>query len=413
MNVWLIKDGENLPIQPDARRMRTWMLAEELCRRGHDTTWWSSTHSHQRKTLLFEADRDVEVASGFRLELLHAGGYRRNWSFARLLHHSRLATKFRRLAPSRSKPDVIVSAFPTIGLAYEAVAFAKRCDIPVIIDIRDPWPDILLEFTPRALRLPARVALHRQERKARASFAAADSLVACSQGFLDWGLRKAGMSRRPVDRVFYLGRERPAAVRSPDSETIGNLRRALDGKVVFCFVGTFGHVYELDLICDAAAALEGQGNRQIHFVLAGDGEQFERIRARSMALGNLTATGWLGGSDAERLLRVCDVGLAPYRRMAGAMPNKIFDYAAAGLPILSSLAGDVAILLAKHGAGVSYSPGDVGAFISQVKALAEGADRRRQMAQESAALFDREFLAESIYPNYARHVESIACRRAH
>ncbi len=127
--------------------------------RGTRSTWWSSTHSHQRKTLLFDADRDVEVASGFRLKLLHAGGYRRNRSFARLLHHSRLAAKFRRLAPSLSKPDVIVSAFPTIGLAYEAVAFAKRRDIPVIIDIRDPWPDILLEFTPRALRVPARVAL--------------------------------------------------------------------------------------------------------------------------------------------------------------------------------------------------------------------------------------------------------------
>ena len=64
MNVWLIKDGENLPIQPDARRMRTWMLADELVRQGHQVTWWSSTHSHQRKQLLFDRDRDPKDALG-------------------------------------------------------------------------------------------------------------------------------------------------------------------------------------------------------------------------------------------------------------------------------------------------------------------------------------------------------------
>ena len=148
VNVWLIKDGENLPIQSDARRMRTWMLAEELLRQGHQATWWASTHSHQRKVLLFDEDREVEVAQGFRLKLLFAGAYRSNRSLGRLLHHSRLAAKFRRLAPTLPRPDVIVSAFPTIELAFEAVEFAGPRRIPVIIDIRDPWPDILLDLAP-------------------------------------------------------------------------------------------------------------------------------------------------------------------------------------------------------------------------------------------------------------------------
>jgi glycosyltransferase involved in cell wall biosynthesis len=413
MNVWLIKDGENLPIQPDARRMRTWMLAEELQRQGHETTWWASTHSHQRKTLLFNTDREIDVACGFHLKLLFAGGYRSNRSFGRLLHHARLAAKFRRLAPTQPKPDVIVSAFPTIGLAFEAVVFARPRGIPVVIDIRDPWPDILLELVPPVLRVPARIALHPLERKARASFVGSDSLVACSHGFLDWGLRKAGMARRPADRVFYLGKSRPARDSSGDSAKIQDLRRILTGKVVFCFVGSFGHVYELDLICDAAASFEREGNGQIHFVLAGDGEQFGQVSARAKTLGNLTAMGWLSASDADRLLCVADVGLAPYRQMAGAMPNKVFDYSAAGLPILSSLEGEFAEKLAKHGAGVSYSPGDLNAFISHVKTLAASASTRQSMAQESTALFDREFLAASIYSDYVRHVESVARARAH
>lgn len=110
MKVWLLKDGETLPIQPDARRMRTWMLAEELVRQGHDVTWWASTHSHQRKTLLCDGEREFEIAPRFRLRLLPAGAYRDNRSVSRLLHHSRLAAGFRRRAADLPPPDVVVSA---------------------------------------------------------------------------------------------------------------------------------------------------------------------------------------------------------------------------------------------------------------------------------------------------------------
>ncbi len=413
MNVWLIKDGETLPIQPDARRMRTWMLAEELLRQGHQVTWWASTHSHQRKQLLFDGDREIDVERGFRLKLMFAGAYGSNRSLSRLVHHSRLAVKFRRQARALLQPDVIVSAFPTIELAFEAVTFAKPRGIPVIVDIRDPWPDIFLDLAPPVLRAALRIALRPLERKARASFQGSDSLVACSHGFLNWGLRKAKLARRPADRVFYLGKIRPAAKTPGESAAIGELGRELSGKVVFCFVGSFGHVYELGLVCEAAASLERQGNRQIQFILAGDGQQFEQIRARVKTLGNVTVPGWLNASDANHLLAMSDVGLAPYRQMAGAVPNKVFDYSAAGLPILSSLEGEMAEKLAKHGAGLSYAPGDLQTFVSHVKTLAAGLDLRRMMAQRSTAMFDQEFLAANIYPDYVRHVECIARTRTH
>ena len=291
MNVWLIKDGENLPIQPDARRMRTWMLAEELLRQGHQATWWASTHSHQRKVLLFDEDRDVEVSPGFRLKLLFAGAYRKNRSLGRLLHHSRLAAKFRRLAPTLSRPDIIVSAYPTIELAHEAVAFAGPRGIPVIIDIRDPWPDILLDLAPPVLRPAGRIAIRPLDRKARTSLARSDSLVACSHGFLDWGLRKARIAQRATDRVFYLGKAKSVLGSAGDSAKIRELEQEIAGKVVFSFVGSFGHVYELELLCAAAELLKSRGNRQVQFVLAGDGEQFDRISARAAVLDNVTRAG--------------------------------------------------------------------------------------------------------------------------
>ncbi|HEX9707188.1 MAG TPA: glycosyltransferase family 4 protein [Steroidobacteraceae bacterium] len=413
MNVWLIKDGENLPLQPDARRMRTWMLAEALAGQGHRVTWWASTHSHQRKTLHFAEDRDVDLGPQFRLKLLHAGSYRGNRSIARLLHHSRLAAKFRRLAPSQPAPDVVVSAFPTIELAFEAVEFARARGIPAIVDIRDPWPDSIVDQAPKPFRAAARVALHALERKTRASFTRADSLVACSQGFLDWGLRKSGRARRPLDRVFYIGSSPQPEKPSAASKRIDELAERLAGKVVFCFVGSFGHVYRLRLVIEAAAILAKQGLREAHFVLAGDGEQYAEVAEAAKALGNVTVTGWLSASDADRLMSRSQVGLAPIRQMPGCVPNKIFEYSAAGLPILSSLEGETAEILAKHRAGLTYAPEDREAFVSLVTRLATDERLRREMAQNSASMFEREFRAARIYDEYVRHVESIAQARAH
>lgn len=412
MNVWLLKDGENLPIQNDARRMRTWMLAEELVKHGHSVTWWASTHSHQRKTLLFAQDRDIEVNHGFRLKLLFVGGYKKNKSARRLLHHLRLANRFRREASALPKPDIIVSSFPTIELAFQAVGFAKTHNVPVIVDIRDPWPDTFLELVPSYLRAPASLALSPLRRKTRECFARSDSLVACSQGFLDWGLKKAGMPQRDADRVFYLGSTGRSSKESGISSRIDELRGKLAGKVIFCFVGSFGHVYQLRLVCEAAAMLEREGHTEVHFVLAGDGQQFGEVSAVSRAVRNISLLGWLKASEVDDLLAVSDVGLAPIRQMAGCVPNKIFEYSAAGLPILSSLEGETATILSRYRAGLSYEPGDVHMFVSHVTRLSQQEELRKQQAKQSSAMFEREFLATRIYGEYVSHVENIASTKS-
>ena len=54
----------------------------------------------------------------------------------------------------------------------------------------------------------------------------------------------------------------------------------------------------------------------------------------------------LGRVDLERLLASCDVGVVPMSEDSWVgVPNKMFDYAKAGLPIASSLGGEAAELL--------------------------------------------------------------------
>jgi len=405
MRVWLLKDGENLPIQENVSKMRTWMLAEELVRRGHDVIWWSSTHSHQRKTLLSPTDLDVIVKSGIRLKLLDSGSYTTNRSIARYRHHKKLASRFLSVAKKEQEPDVVVSSFPTIEFANAGVKAAQLFGCTSVVDIRDPWPDVAYNLYSGVVRRTAKFLMSGMSRQARRCLRDADVLFACSQGFLDWALRKAGRKGRPGDGVYYIGRhieptrsvhQSPAWLESIPSE-----------RFIVSFVGAFGHVYELELICQAARELLKEGDARFHFVLAGDGDKGQLIRGLASKLPNVTVPGWIPQSETEVLMRKSALGLAPYRQLPGCMPNKVFEYVALGLPIISSLEGDLPVLLDGYHAGLSYKPGDCRGLIVCLKKAIESRQGIDLLSDGAKALFRSKFVASKIYAEYATKLERL------
>jgi len=273
MLIWLIKDGEHLPVQHGARRMRMWMLAAELVNRGHSVLWWSSTFSHQRKTILYNHDIEVEVKPHFKLKLIYSGAYYNNISFRRYQHHRIMARKFRNMASTLPEPEVIVCAFPTIDLAYEAVTYAKRHDIPIIVDIRDPWPDTFIEKSPRFLRGILKIMLSRDFKRTKYLLQDADCLVAISKGCLSWGLKYAERTQTDEDdKVIYSGYPDENTNIHEATERLQSIKHAIKGKIIFSFIGSFGYSYELQLICDVAQRLMEIGQAKVHFILAGDGQ---------------------------------------------------------------------------------------------------------------------------------------------
>ena len=140
------------------------------------------------------------------------------------------------------------------------------------------------------------------------------------------------------------------------------------------YIGGLGRTYDLDTVRRAAEALGAE------LVVAG-GENP------------------LGREDLERLLAGCDVGVVPMSDDSWVgVPNKVFDYAKAGLPIASSLCGETAALLSKYGCGTTWRAGDAASLAEAVRtaaALPKGASR---------LMFEREFDAERIYDDYVKRI---------
>ena len=103
------------------------------------------------------------------------------------------------------------------------------------------------------------------------------------------------------------------------------------------YAGSHGSANALDRLLDAA-----KGNPDVNFLLIGDGPEKGRLERRSEAesLTNVTFRRAIPKVELVRLLAACDVGVHVIEPLPvltkGMSPNKLFDYMAVGLPIVSN-----------------------------------------------------------------------------
>jgi glycosyltransferase involved in cell wall biosynthesis len=405
LRVWLIKVGEQLPIENN-RKMRTALLAEKLLDRSASVLWWTSAFDHFKKRWLFPKDKEINLDSGLKIMALKGCGYRRNFSLFRFLDHRILAKKFKSISRKLEKPDIILSANPPYDLAKEAVEFAKERDIPIIVDIRDQWPDIFVAYTPKLIRFFARLILAHEFRMNTYVLREADSLTSMMETLLAWGLKCAGRQRTDLDKVFYLGAEKMEEI--PHSEKIDSLKKQLEGKFVVAFVGTFGMRNNPAILVDAARSLS---NNNVIFVLGGDGIYFEEVKRKAEVLPNVVLTGWLKQNDITALLRHAHVGVIPNSEEFAAFPNKAFAYVSAGLPIISSCQGELKKIIEDTKIGLNYRPRDVCTLTECLRYFLDHQEVYAQYVERVRSLFKAKFDSEVIYNSFADHIENIVERR--
>ncbi|MCX6825672.1 MAG: glycosyltransferase family 4 protein, partial [candidate division Zixibacteria bacterium] len=293
-------------------------------------------------------------------------------------------------------------------LAYEAVLYANRMGIPILIDIRDLWPDIFLDQLKRQSliqlgRLFFAIDFHRLKNLLRR----ADSIIAVSHGYLNWGLTKAGRAANRWDRVFYLG------YRTNEQESIRAKQQSVPdwlkiiNKKLFVFIGTFGVSYELGLLLQVARKMQVAGRNDVHFIIAGTGDQEEVLHHEARGLLNVTFTGWIGKDTINILLANSYAGLVPCRSIEHTLPNKPFEYLSYGLPLISSLQGEMADLIDKYKFGLNYHAGNSDELYHAIENLLDDHDLRERMSSSALAFSQEHGNAERIYKEYASHIENL------
>jgi glycosyltransferase involved in cell wall biosynthesis len=283
--------------------------------------------------------------------------------------------------------DVIVVSSPTFFAVGAGWLLARLKRARLVVEVRDLWPAIFTELGV----LTSRPVIRLLERLELAAYSAADTVIVVSDGF------RANLIGRgvPASKVHTIRNGVRPGEFDPDAPADTRLRTRLGARPGDCLVlyaGTHGISQGLTSVADTAAQLTDEA---IRFAFVGDGADKQRLRQRVVEHGlrNVTLLPGIPHEQVPALLAAADICLVPLRDVplfSSFIPSKMFEYLAAGKPVVAALAGEAAQILREAGAWI-VPPADSEALAAAIRTLAADPQRRQAMGRQGRYYVEKHF----------------------
>ncbi|MEB8187611.1 glycosyltransferase family 4 protein [Staphylococcus xylosus] len=403
MKIWIVSDGEPLPIDgEDIRLRRMGNLARILSERGHEVIWFSSNFEHYTKRFRSDSDKVINVNDNYKIVLLSTKGYKRNVSLDRYIHFKTLASKFRILSLELNKPDVIVNTMAPIEIANEIKNFSENNNVKYIVDIRDLWPDIYYEVTPKFIHFAVSFLIKKTRKDLSLVLKNSAGIVGVTEKFLEYGLNVANINKRDTDKVFHTAY--PSYTPRGDFKEYWEKYGVEKEDFIVSFVGNFGKQFDLETVF---ATIDRFKNSDIKFVLCGLGENYDFYLNKYKNNDNVILPGWIGKEEITTLLINSDIGIAPYinsKNYRLNLPNKFGEYLASKLPILVSVTGMMESVLTQFECGYKYD--DDFDLYNKITHLFENKEILNRQKENAFRLYEEQFKVEKVYNGFADYLEN-------
>ena len=360
MNIWTIKEGEPLPIEEcPGRQMRCGIISQMLVERGHSVTWWTSTFLHQTKRRLRNEETIIEINNLLKLHMLHAKTvYKQNISIRRIVYSWQLGKAFKKSIKNIEKPDVIICAFPLIDFAYEAMLYAKHNSIPIIIDVRDMWPDIIWEHFPKFVQGIARYACKFLTMKTDYVMKNADVVIGVIPKCMEFAVAH-GRSLKKDDEVYYLA-YKEKKLSSNEKEKAVKFWKGIGvnkNDFLICWIGQISvQRTDFEMVCDAIVDIPS-----CKFIICGDGISKHELENKYKIYDNIIFPGFLNQEELEVLMEMASIGVIPIKNtpdFINTINNKAIEYMAGSLCILTTLKGLLRNIIEENELGFYFENAD-------------------------------------------------------
>jgi glycosyltransferase involved in cell wall biosynthesis len=390
MNIWLINPYGPIP----SETWRTYcfpLIAEVLTAQGHEVTWWTSNFAHHFKKFRSDGWCDMEVGNGFRIRLVPTTGYSKNIGLGRVFRDVIFALRTYRRGIREPRPDLIIYSESPLTFGFAGQRLADHHGCPVIYHQMDLWPELIVESSPKWTRSIVKAIFWPVFAIRRSTFSRLSATTALARPYLEAVFDVAPLLRNKPSAVIYNGID-VAEFRSKMQSSNVPLTRfpeKKDGHLWAVFAGSLGPSYDVAVMCEVARNLAAI-NSNIYIVIAGDGPQRNLVQTTASGEtgpANLFYFGQLSPFELALLYSRCDIGLCAYSASSNVeMPDKIYDYTAAGLPVLVSLRGEVAQIVASEGSGLSYEGGSAIDFQNKLLSITSDCEKMQMMSKASRSL---------------------------
>jgi glycosyltransferase involved in cell wall biosynthesis len=342
------------PLRAGGSLAHTEGILTALRNRGHEVSFWSTG----------EVDGIPESVREARLPALLKGN---------------LSTEIAELLSGLIQGLVPPKGFRPAGFIYQryslnnlaGVILSRRWKLPLILEANDSEAKWRQDFSvlryPRLAYACERLILRRAEIVSAVSDNAAEDLRAAGA---------LGERLRIVPNGVTVARFVDATPMPLSS---------LGGSFVICFVGLFYPWHGVRYLAEAFA-LWHQRRPDVRLLLVGDGEEAPVVRSLLERGGALEAThfaGLVSRQEAPRYMAAADVLVSPHANIDHFIgsPIKLFEYMAAGRPIVATRVGQIQEVLRDGETGLLVEPEDPEAMAAALDRLYSDRDLRRRLGE--------------------------------
>jgi colanic acid biosynthesis glycosyl transferase WcaI len=401
--------------EPGAQPVRVRQLAQQWARRGHDVTILTGFPNHpegrifpayRRRFWKFvdtSLDGDVRVVRTWLIPRANNSAVNRLIAFSTFTGSSALTS----LGIGRA--DVVIGTVPQPLSPLAAWLKSRLGGAAFLLEIRDLWPEGLLatgqaSTDSMSYRFLDHVAGFLNKR--------ADHIVAVTDAIRDHLVEQRGVPDTRVDVVRAgVASEAFQSVVEPEES---KRKWDAEGRFVVSYVGTHGNAHDLWSILRAAEKISTI-NPDVLFFFAGQGAEATQLRDHASSLG-LTNVKFLGGIDRREipsLLNASDICLATLRDspiFRTVVPTKLYEYMAAGRPIICNVPGEATEMLERAGTGVYVPAADPDALVGAIKMLIADPERRFAMGRAGREAVRKDASWESRADDYLEILKRIVDR---
>jgi glycosyltransferase involved in cell wall biosynthesis len=272
--------------------------------------------------------------------------------------------------------DLVWGTSPPIFQGFTAWLLARLKRVPFVFEVRDLWPQFAIAVG--VLKDPLLIKLSRWLE--RFLYRRARRVIVNSPGYV----RPVTQAGAAVVELIPNGAD-PQMFNPAEDGLKFRSEHQLEEQFVVLYAGAHGMSNDLGVALKAAHILqEDPACAQVRLVLLGDGKEKPSLQeqAARMGLTNVLFVPPVAKEGIPAALAGADACLAilkPLDEYKTTYPNKVFDYMAAGKPVVLAIDGVIREVVEAAGCGVFARPGDPGALAAAIQSLASNPARSRKM----------------------------------
>lgn len=306
-----------------------------------------------------------------------------------------------------SEADYVLCESPPLFLGISALYLARKLKAKMIFNVSDLWPESAEELDIVSNKFFLGLAYKLEAYLYKKSFL----VTGQTQGIV------ADINKRfPKVPTMWLPNGIDKDVYSfEDIETDWLEEYGIQGKRLYMYAGIIGHAQGLDVIIKAKQWLmnnEPEIASGLEFVMIGDGPEKDRLEELDKELE--TKIVFIPNTPKQKVMRMIKnasgyiVPLKKLNLFLGAIPSKIFDPLALGIPVLLGVDGEARNIFIEQGkGGLFYEPENHEALAKAIVQLENDKHLAKKLGQQGKEYVEQNFDRKNIAMSFKDRVQTL------